>query len=63
LTGSTYTNEISAVLHLYYKLAYIKASWGGSKEQATEIASGNLNVKDWHNEARKVVKETVLSLF
>jgi hypothetical protein len=51
LTGSTYTNEISAVLHPYYKLAYIKVSWGGPKEQATEITSRNLNAKDWHDEA------------
>jgi hypothetical protein len=47
LTGSTYTNKISAVLHPYHKLAYIKVSWGGPKEQAAEIASRNLNAKDW----------------
>jgi len=58
-----YTNETFVVLHPYYKLAYIKISWGGPKEQAAEIAKGNLTVKDWHNEARKVVEDTVSSLF
>jgi len=40
-------------------LAYIKLAWGGSEEQATEIASEDLNVKDWQNEARKLMEKTV----
>ena len=40
------------VLHPYYKLAYIKLSWGGPEEQATEIEAGNLDTKNWHNEAK-----------
>jgi len=63
LTVYTYTNETFVVLHPYYKLAYIKISWGGPKEKAAEIAKGNLTAKDWHDEARKVVEDTVSSLF
>jgi hypothetical protein len=48
-----------AVLHPYYKLAYIKLLWGGPEDQAVEIAAGNLNAKDWQDEARKVVEKTV----
>ena len=50
------------MLHLYYKLAYIKLSWGGPKEKAAKIARGHLAAKDWHDEARKVVEDTVSSL-
>ena len=58
-----YTNETFVVLHPYYKLTYIKISWGDPDKQATEITKGNLAVKDWHNEARKVVEDIVSSLF
>jgi len=54
----TLTNPF-AVLHLYYKLAYIKLNWGGPDEQAVEIEAGNLNAKDWHDEARKIIESTV----
>jgi hypothetical protein len=47
------------VLHPYYKLAYIKLSWGGPEEQAAEIEQGNPLAKDWHDEARKIVEKTV----
>lgn len=47
------------VLHPYYKLAYIKMSWGGPEEQAAEIAAGNLEAKDWQDEARQIVENTV----
>jgi hypothetical protein len=63
LTVYTYTNETFVVLHPYYKLAYIKILWGGPKEKAAEIAKGNLTAKDWHDEAREVVEDTVSSLF
>ena len=52
-----------AVLHPYYKLAYIKALWGGPEEQAAEIAEGNLNAKDWQDEARQIVEHTVSHSF
>jgi len=47
------------VLHPYYKLAYIKLSWGGEEEQAAEIAAGNPEVKNWQDEAKKIVEKTV----
>ncbi len=48
-----------AVLHPYYKLAYIKLAWGGPEEQAAEIAGGNPDAKDWQDEARQIVEKTV----
>jgi hypothetical protein len=51
-----------AVLHPYYKLAYIKLSWGGPEEQAAEFEAGNFDAKDWHDEAKKIVERTVSSL-
>ncbi|KAF8057822.1 hypothetical protein FPV67DRAFT_1398734, partial [Lyophyllum atratum] len=53
---------LALVLHPYYKLQYIKLAWGGEDEQADEIAAGNLNAKDWQDEARQVV-EKVVSLY
>ena len=50
---------IYSVLHPYYKLAYIKHSWGGPNEQATEIAKGKTDAKDWQDEAKKIVEKTV----
>jgi hypothetical protein len=34
-------------------------AWGGAKEQAAEIANGNLNAKDWQAEAQKIVEKMV----
>ena len=50
------------VLHPYYKLGYIKLNWGGPAEKAAEIAAGNLDAKDWHDEARKLIENTVSTL-
>jgi hypothetical protein len=47
------------VLHPYYKLAYIKLAWGGPEEQAAKIAAGNLDAKDWQDEAKQIVENTV----
>jgi hypothetical protein len=47
------------VLHPYYKLDYIKLSWGGAEEQAIERLEGNLDAKNWQDEALKVVEKTV----
>jgi hypothetical protein len=33
--------------------------WGGPEEQAAEIDAGRQNAKDWQDEARKVVENTV----
>ena len=49
----------TVVLHPYYKLDYIKLTWGGEAEQAREQAAGNYNAKNWQDEARKVVEKTV----
>ena len=51
--------KISQVLHPYYKLTYIKLSWSGPKEQATEVEQGNPLAKDWHDEAKKIVEKMV----
>jgi len=34
-------------------------AWGGPEEQAAKQASGNAHVKDWHDEALKIVKWTM----
>jgi hypothetical protein len=47
------------VLHPYYKLDYIKLSWGGAEEQALECLEGNPNAKNWQDEALKIVEKTV----
>lgn len=47
------------VLHPYYKLDYIKMSWGGPKEQLLERQNGNSNAKNWQDEVHKVVERTV----
>ena len=49
----------AAVLHPYYKLAYIGLVWGGPEEQAKEIEDGNPWAKDWQDEARQLVEKTV----
>jgi hypothetical protein len=46
-------------LHPYYKLEYIKMAWGGPEEQAEEIEAGNMNAKNWQDEAQKVLETTV----
>jgi hypothetical protein len=48
-----------AVLHPYYKLDYIKLSWGGAKEQEEERENGNLDAKNWQDEACKILETTV----
>ena len=51
------------VLHPYYKLDYIRLTWGGAEEQAKERAAGNRNAKNWQDEARKVVENAVSDSF
>jgi len=50
---------LALFLHPYYKLAYNKMAWGGPVEQVAELASGNTDVKDWHDEALKIVEQTM----
>lgn len=57
-----HTILIYIVLHPYYKLAYIEHAWGGEKEQLEEILDGNIDAKNWQDEAQQIVERTV-SLF
>ena len=54
-------NKTFEVLHLYYKLAYImiKIQWGGPEDQAAQFEAGDPNVKDWQDEAQKIVEKTI----
>ena len=47
------------VLHPYYKLNYIKMSWGGAEEQTKEREEGNPDMMNWQDEALKVVEKMV----
>jgi hypothetical protein len=47
------------VLHPYYKLAYVEMAWGGAEEEKTEREAGNLDAKDWHDEALQMVQQTM----
>ncbi|KAF9220021.1 hypothetical protein BS17DRAFT_759993 [Gyrodon lividus] len=47
---------LALALHPYYKLGYIKMTWGGPEEQAAEHAAGNAGARNWHNEALQVVE-------
>jgi len=47
------------VLHPYYKLAYIKMAWGGAEEERMEHEAGNLNAKDWYDEALQIVQQVM----
>jgi len=49
----------SIALHPYYKLAYIELAWGGAKEQEAEYEAGNFKAKNWQDEARKILEDTV----
>ena len=49
----------SAVLHPYYKLHYIEIAWGGAEEQAAEVRVGNLDAKNWKEEALQIFETTV----
>jgi hypothetical protein len=51
--------NVLSVLHLYFKLDYIKLAWGGPEEQAAERAAGNLNARNWHTEAMEVIEAAV----
>ena len=50
---------IIIVLHPYYKLDYINFKWGGREEQEEEQSKGNQDAKNWQEEAREVIENTV----
>ncbi|KAG6904650.1 hypothetical protein DXG01_008378, partial [Tephrocybe rancida] len=47
---------LALFLHPYFKLHYIQIAWGGPEEQKAEFDKGNFDVKDWVDEARKIVE-------
>lgn len=53
---------MKTVLHLYYKLDYIKLTWGGAKEQE-EHENGNPDAKNWQDEAHKILETMVRLIF
>jgi hypothetical protein len=34
-------------------------AWGGAEEQAEEFEVGNMNAKNWQDEAQKILETTV----
>jgi len=52
-------NGSPTVLHPYYKLHYIKIAWGGRDEQAAERVAGNVDAKNWKEEALRIFEMTV----
>ncbi|KAG6816320.1 hypothetical protein H0H87_007006 [Tephrocybe sp. NHM501043] len=50
---------LALLLHPYFKLNYIKMAWGGEEEQKAKRLKGNPHVKNWQDEAMKIVKQTM----
>jgi hypothetical protein len=50
------------VLHPYYKLDYIRLTWGGAEEQAKEHAAENVDARNWHNEVIMIIETMVSNL-
>ncbi|KAH9920792.1 uncharacterized protein B0H18DRAFT_858501, partial [Fomitopsis serialis] len=50
---------LALVLHPYYKLDYIESEWGGEEERQEQWSAGNFDAKNWKQEARKIVENTV----
>ena len=48
------------VLHSYYKLDYVEWAWGGEREQAKENVLGNLDARNWKDEALMIFEMAVL---
>jgi len=46
-------------LHPYYKLDYIELAWGGEREQEKERILGNLDARNWKDEALTIFETTV----
>ncbi|KAF8336706.1 hypothetical protein F5887DRAFT_891208, partial [Amanita rubescens] len=53
---------LALILHPYFKLEYIKLAWGGELEQAAEQGKGNLDAKNWQDEALQVFEKAVRSV-
>ncbi|KAF8676686.1 hypothetical protein AX14_004846 [Amanita brunnescens Koide BX004] len=50
---------LALILHPYYKLDYIKMAWGGEKEQGKQQEAGNVDAKNWQDEALRIFEQTV----
>ncbi|KAH8996265.1 hypothetical protein EDB92DRAFT_1764292, partial [Lactarius akahatsu] len=50
---------LALVLHLYFKLQYIKLTWGEEEEQAVEWEARNKHAKNWQEEALNIVENSV----
>ncbi|KAF5382025.1 hypothetical protein D9615_004467 [Tricholomella constricta] len=50
---------LAIVLHPYFKLNYIKMAWGGAADQEEEFANGNLDARNWQDEAQKIVEKAM----
>ncbi|KAM6502312.1 hypothetical protein JOM56_002289, partial [Amanita muscaria] len=50
---------LSLFLHPYYGSEYIRMAWGGEEEWIEEVANGNLDAKNWQDEAMKVLEKAV----
>ncbi|KZS88169.1 hypothetical protein SISNIDRAFT_418509 [Sistotremastrum niveocremeum HHB9708] len=53
---------LSMAIHPHYKLMWIECNWGGAETQAEEIAAGDPDAKNWHDEARKTLESTVCTI-
>ncbi|KAH9028420.1 hypothetical protein EDB83DRAFT_2230091, partial [Lactarius deliciosus] len=53
------TYILALVLHPYFKLQYIKLTWGGAEEQAAEQEAGNKHAKNWQEEALNIVENSM----
>jgi hypothetical protein len=55
------THRQQAIIHScthspsFYKLNYIKLTWGSAEEQVKEHAAGNINTKNWQDEVQKII--------
>ncbi|KAH9012617.1 hypothetical protein EDB83DRAFT_2233682, partial [Lactarius deliciosus] len=52
---------LALILHPYYKLDYVELAWGGEKEQEREHVLGNLDARNWKDDALTIF-ETAVSL-
>ena len=52
---------ITIALHPYFKLNWIALHWGGAREQERDRAQGDVNAKNWQDEARKLLEDLVRS--
>ena len=52
-------SQSKIALHPYFKLNWIVLHWGGAKEQEWDHTKGDLNVKNWQDEVRRILEDIV----